>query len=700
MEFRIAVTFTDSLARLTADEQKAVKTTAFDLQLNPSHPGLKFHRIEKVKDNRFWAVWVNTDIRLIVHRSDQSLLLCFAAHHDKAYEWASRRKLEVHPQTGAAQFVEIRETVKEIVVPVYIPAIQSVTPALPENPMFSGVSDPDLLAYGVPAEWLPDVRSVKSEDALLALIDHLPAEAGEALLELAIGVTPPVPQPVETAGNPFDHPDALRRFRIVENQKALRQALDYPWEKWTIFLHPDQMRLVEQTWNGPVRISGSAGTGKTIVALHRAVHLARINPGSRVLLVTFTFALANMLRVKLYRLAGNEPGLIERIDVYALDMLGMRLYHSRFGSVRFADSVSIRESLGVVQIGLGVSADLRFLWTEWDQVVDAWQLKTWEEYRDIDRLGRKKALPESSRKQLWSIFQRVREDLKQDNRITVSEMFHALAVVFSRSETGPFDFVVVDEAQDISIMQLRFLVALGKHRPDSLFFVGDLGQRIFQPLFSWRALGVDIRGRSRTLRINYRTSHQIRVHADRLLGAVFTDVDGHVEDRSGTISVFNGPAPMIRSFPNEEDEKQFVSRWIAERISRGFLPHEIGIFIRSIEGILRPLGAVRGAGLNYRILQDDRVESKSGSVSITTMHLAKGLEFRAVVVMACDDTMIPLQERIETVGEESDLREVINTERQLLYVACTRAREELLITGVDPVSEFLDDISRNRSVSP
>src|SRR3982074_2044565 len=160
MEFRIADTFTDSLARLTGDEQKAVKTTAFDLQLNPANPGFSFHKLDKAKDKNFWSVRVNSDIRLIVHRSEGSLLLCYVDHHDKAYDWAERRKLETHPKTGAAQLVEIRETVKEIVVPVYVQTEMPLVPkpASERVPLFAGMSDGQLLGYGVPAEWLNDVK--------------------------------------------------------------------------------------------------------------------------------------------------------------------------------------------------------------------------------------------------------------------------------------------------------------------------------------------------------------------------------------------------------------------------------------------------------------------------------------------------------------------------------------------------------------
>src|SRR5690348_6096817 len=187
MTFLIAETFTDSLARLTGDEQKAVKTTAFDLQANPATPSLKFHKLDKAKDKRFWSVRASSDIRLIVHRTEGSLLLCYVDHHDKAYDWAERRKLEVHPKTGAAQLVEIRETVVEIPVPVPVPSAPSPTFApAPQPPLFAGVAKDQLLGYGVPAEWLDDVLTV-SEDSLLELADHLPREAAEALLELATG---------------------------------------------------------------------------------------------------------------------------------------------------------------------------------------------------------------------------------------------------------------------------------------------------------------------------------------------------------------------------------------------------------------------------------------------------------------------------------------------------------------------------------
>lgn len=693
MEFRIADTFTDSLAKLTGEEQKAVKTTAFDLQINPASPGMSFHKLDKAKDKNFWSVRVSSDIRLIVHKTDASLLLCYVDHHDKAYDWAERRKIETHPKTGAAQLVKIRETVHEIVVPAYVQAenVLAAKPAPALKPLFVDRTDDELLGYGVPAEWLDDVKNA-TDDTLLALCDHLPTEAAEALLELATGGKPRIPQPVVATASPFDHPDAQRRFRVMTNVEELQRALDFPWEKWTVFLHPEQRQWVERDYTGPARVSGSAGTGKTIVALHRAAYLARTHPEARVLLTTFSDTLASALNTKLKRLLGNEPRLAERIDVHSLDAIGLRLYRAHIGQATIASREVIRELLkqSASAVG-GHKFGLHFLLTEWEQVVDAWQLENWDAYRDVARLGRKTRLPEAQRVVLWSIFERVRAGLQERKLITHAQLFTALAAALSTNKNVVFDFAVVDEAQDISVAHLRFFAALSGDRPNALFFAGDLGQRIFQQPFSWKGIGVDIRGRSRTLRVNYRTSHQIRTQADRLLGPVVTDVDGNTEDRSDTVSVFNGPPPVIHILKNETEEIETVGNWIAETAKAGVLPHEFGVFVRSAAQLDRAQAAVKAAGLSFKIL-DEHVEIFSGHVSISTMHLAKGLEFRAVVVMACDDEIIPLQERIETVGDDADLQEVYDTERHLLYVACTRARDHLLVTSVEPASEFLDDM--------
>ncbi|HTU34291.1 MAG TPA: hypothetical protein VMF66_10855 [Candidatus Acidoferrum sp.] len=271
MQFHIADTFTDALARLPAQEQKAAKTSAFDLQMNPAAPGLQFHRVDTSKDPNFWSLRVNRDLRIIVHRTRESILLAYVDHHDKAYDWAERRRIEAHPKTGAIQIIEVRERVEEIrpELPLEPPGPRPSwphaggTPAVPGNkteldtkPSFSTLTEDQLLSVGVPTDWIDDVLAA-DEDIFLALGDHLPAEAAEALLEYITTGILPVPPPVAFEHAPFGHPDTLRRIRVVENADELKLALEYPWDKWMVYLHPPpppQRETIERSYAGPLRV--------------------------------------------------------------------------------------------------------------------------------------------------------------------------------------------------------------------------------------------------------------------------------------------------------------------------------------------------------------------------------------------------------------------------------------------------------------
>ena len=688
MQFLIATTFNESLAKLTERERTRVKETVFDLQVNPAQPGHQLHRVEAARDPGFWSVRVNLDVRIIVHRSADNFLLCYVDHHDEAYRWAERRKIETHPTTGAAQIVELREMIREVPVVTH----SEVPPQLESKPaLLAGRTDAELLGYGVPSDWLEAIRDA-DEDSLLDLVEHLPGEAMEALLQLATGGIVRLPEVVPAGADPFDHPDARRRFRVVSDVEELEQALGYPWEQWAIFLHPAQRAIVQREFSGPARVSGSAGTGKTVVALHRAVHLARQEEHARVLLTTFSNPLALLLHNRLRVLISSEPRLGERVEVRSLDAVADRLYRANFGQLTVASQESvvaaIHDAMSETEPG---SFTQQFVAQEWERVVDEWQLHDWESYRTVRRSGRGRQLNESQRQQLWPVFEGVRERLQAQGLMTRAQMLGGLTALYEGSDRRPFDYIVVDEAQDLSVPQLRFLAALGTRESNRMFFSGDLGQRIFQKPFSWKALGVDIRGRSQTLRINYRTSHQIRSQADRLLGPEIADMDGNSEERKGTVSVFNGPHPDVRVLNTPAEETATLREWIATIASEGLEPSEIAVFVRSEAEIARAIAGIEAAGLSHSILTE-RMDSKEGAVAVSTMHQAKGLEYRAVAVIACDDNVIPSEARIDAIVEETELDEVYNTERYLLYVACTRARDHLLVTGVRPASEFLRDL--------
>ena len=712
MEFRIADTFTNALGKLTAQEQKVAKTTAFDLQLDPSAPGLQFHRIDKSKDPNFWSIRVNRDLRIIVHKTASSFLLAYVNHHDDAYDWAARRRIEAHPKTGAIQIVEVRERVEEAEprrsphAAAQEPTFEVSQPQVP-HALFETLSQDKLLSVGVPLDWIADVLRA-SEDGFFELASHLPAEAAEALLEYAasgvLNIPAPEPSPprlppdmlgLQLAADAFAHPDSLRRFRVIDNAEELRLALEYPWERWAVFLHPSQRGVVDRDFSGPARVAGSAGTGKTVVALHRTARLVRHNPQDRVLLTTFSRPLANMLERRLKVLIGEDSTVVPRVVVTPFHGVADELYQLAFGRRPHAPSENlVRNALAKAAEEQGiVEFTSRFLFSEWANVVDAWQLDSAEAYANVPRLGRKNRMGSKQRARLWPLFAATRKAINDHGFHTWAQIFAEVTSHYSKSDRKPFDHIVVDEAQDLGVPELRLLAAIAPPEPNALFFAGDLGQRIFQQPFSWAQLGIDVRGRSQALKVNYRTSHQIRQATDRLLPKIVRDVDGIQEERFGTVSVFNGPDPFIQVHADENTEIAAVSKWISDLVADDIKPSEIGIFVRTRDLMDRARAIVTAAGHDVLELSE-RGDDPAGRISVGTMHLAKGLEFKVVAVIACDDEILPLQSRIEAVADEVELDDVYETERQLFYVACTRARDHLMVTATSPASDFLDDLRK------
>jgi superfamily I DNA/RNA helicase len=428
------------------------------------------------------------------------------------------------------------------------------------------------------------------------------------------------------------------------------------------------------------------------VALHRAVHLLKSELDSRVLLTTFSETLANALSGRLKKLLVGSPLLGDRIDVCAFDDVAQKLY----SRLKNRKSIITSEKLfSLIEESRKIYPDLKisnsYLVSEWRDVVDAWEVKTWDQYKDAKRLGRRKRLSEVQRKVIWDVFSDVKKVLDQESLITVDDAFNELAHKLKEFNNPPYTNVVVDEAQDVGVCQLRLLAALGGNRANGLFFAGDLGQQIFQQPFSWRALGIELRGRSKTLKVNYRTSHQIRKSADRLLPDEMSDVDQNSESRLSTISVFDGVTPTLIRAKTHKEEAALVAKGILHQVELGVRPEEIGVFVRSEQEIVRARLTVELAKLECHLLSP-HMNMHYNKVSVGSMHLAKGLEFKAVFVMACDDEVVPNQGRLQNAVDEADLEDIYQTERQLLYVACTRARDALTVSGVEPVSEFLDDI--------
>lgn len=686
MTLLYASTFADALGKLTHQEQKQVKITTVDLALDPKGTGLSLERITKTQDKKLWSARVSRDLRIIMRRDGDDTLLAYVGHHNDAYNWAERRRIIPHERTGAMQIVELveRQETEESLYHNHAFAEEPTTPAVRQP--FWGLQDDELLDVGVPRDWLQPVREWR-ENELDEIFDRLPAEAAEALYDFATGgkLEDHIVQPAKPGSDPFAHPDARRRFRILEDMDELQAALDSPFEKWAVFLHPTQRELVEKTATGPTRVTGSAGTGKTIVALHRAVHLAESNDDASVLLTTFSEPLASALARKCDLLCEAKSSVRKRITVRPLNEAALEIYATQHGDPDIATAENIRKIIAeAFASGLGEPLTADFLQEEWEELVDAWGVVDPDEYGTLPRVGRRTRLGAQQRDVAWQVFQFVRDRLADRGLVTWPMIYNSVAQSIKSGQQMQFDHVVVDEAQDLTVAQVRLLAEAGGSNPEALFLAGDIGQRIFRLPFSWTRLGLDVRGRSRSLKVNYRTSHQIRAMADRLLPPSITDMDGIEEGRRGTVSVFDGPEPNILIADDESQERDAVAVWIKACEAKQIAAAEIGILVRNEKQFDRAQNAMNVADLDA---------GYACEITISTMHGAKGLEFAAVAVMACDEDVLPDPERLVMIGDVAEMETAYETERHLLYVACTRARDHLMVSGVEPGSEFLDDFS-------
>lgn len=686
MTLLYASTFADALGKLTHQEQKQVKITTVDLALDPKGHGKSLERITRTKDKKLWSARVSNELRIIMRRDGSDMLLAYVGHHDDAYSWAERRTIVPHERTGAMQIVELVER-QETEKPLYHDnafAEDPTTQAVRQP--FWGLQDDELLDVGVPRDWLQPVREWP-EHELDEIFDRLPAEAAEALYDFATGgkLEDHIVQPAEPGSDPFAHPDAQRRFRILEDMDELQAALDSPFERWAVFLHPTQRELVEKTVTGPTRVTGSAGTGKTIVALHRAVHLAEANDNASVLLTTFSEPLANALAKKCDLLCEVKSSVRERIEVRPLDDAALEIYTTQHGDPDIATAEQIRAFVAeALAAGLGEPLTGDFLQEEWDELVDAWGVTDQDEYGTLPRVGRRTRLGAQQRDVAWKVFEFIRMKLVDQGLVTWPMIYNAVADQIKSGAQMQFGHIVVDEAQDLTVAQVRFLAEAGGSNAEALFLAGDIGQRIFRLPFSWTRLGLDVRGRSRSLKVNYRTSHQIRSMADRLLPPSITDMDGIEEGRRGTVSVFDGPEPSVLIADDESHECEAVAVWIKACEAKQVAAAEISILVRNEKQFERAQDAINAASLEV---------SYAREIAISTMHGAKGLEFAAIAVMACDEDVLPDPERLAMIGDVAEMETAYETERHLLYVACTRARDHLMVSGVEPGSEFLDDFT-------
>ncbi len=678
MTVGVAPSFFDSANRLESAERTRVFDFLAKFYENPAHPSLSLERVVK-RDPKIWSARITQELRAILHRDGETNLLLYAGHHDDSYQWAERRRVENHAITGALQVVEVAETVREEL------------PWATEAPSKKGGllrahADHYLVSLGVPSDWLPVLRAVETDDQLLEVVAKLPTDLAERLLRIAGGelVTPPTPVSPKVALTA--DPDAPRRFWVVGSAAELVDLLAKPIEAWVRFLHPSQRQLVEGTFKGPVKVTGGAGTGKTVVAMHRARFLSRA--GKRVLLTSFVHTLCRNIDRNLRVLCSDDER--RRITVETVDAVALGLVRATGTKVGFATSDDVRSALRASAVYAGETGDHDFLEAEWDRVIAAQGLTSWSEYRDAQRTGRGRPLSASERKKAWAAFERALEKLEGSAKLPSHVLMRRAtdALVGSR-QTSPYDAVIVDELQDLSPVAVRFVAALAAKTPETLMLLGDGGQRIYPGGFSLKGLGIDVRGRSRVLRLNYRTTRQIQRAAEMILGRTADDLDGGTEDRSGTQSLLAGPTPSLKGFRTDKEHDTFLLSELRRLLKEGLAPREIAVFARTGETVKAVRDCLHKAEIPYEELDRDTDVSTAQGVCLGTMHRAKGLEFKAVLAVRCDEGSLPPATILARTKDAADRDAIVALHRQLLYVAITRARDEATVTWVGKPSPFL-----------
>lgn len=671
--------FFSAMARLTSGEQARVVDFINLFYENPAQPSIQLHTIDATRSRGLWSGRVTQDLRVILYKDGETWVLLYIDHHDPAYRWAERRDIGRHPVTGALQIVETVETIREVEKIITVPR------QVEASPRFAAHPDAYLLSLGVPPNWLPTLRLVSDDEQLWQVLEKLPPEVGDRLLRLSDGefVTPPAPlaasQPLSASS------DTHRHFYVVEDAEGLAAALAAPLDRWIAFLHPSQRAIVEADSKGPMKVTGAAGTGKTVVAMHRARFLSR--RGQRVLVTSFVSTLCENLARNLRKLCSAAE--LARITVSTVHKQALDIVRQVDEQARPATEQEVEALLEQFTSRFASGFEASFVHSEWASVIQLQGIVSWAEYRGAKRTGRGRPLSVTDRKNLWQVFENTFERLTERHHYDWASLCRkAEEIVTQGRVASPYSSVIVDETQDLKSAELRFLRSLCARHLGQFLLAGDAGQRIYAGGFSLGALGIDVRGRSHVLRINYRTTEQIRRLADSLLGTSADDLDGEQETRKGTRSLLRGPQPTLQGFDTGAAEISGAVEWIKVRLANGLKADEVACFARTGKRIDELRTALTGAALKSHLLSDGD-EDESHGVHLGTMHRAKGLEYKAVLVLDCSATALPNPTALRGLDDPLDRELAEARERQLLYVAMTRARDELRLSWSGAPSRFV-----------
>lgn len=693
----IDMDFLQSFSKLPKHTQKKVSDFVNKFKNNPRAPGIHYEQLSSI-DKKLSSVRIDETYRGIVVRQEETgtFLLLWVAHHDDAYQWASRRRCDVNPQTGSIQIYEVQteETCE---------TLKKDKTTTEQTSLFAMASDHDLLKLGVPEVQLAFVKNLMTKEAFYQAVSVLPRDAYENLNWLAEDIplhevlelleTPQkIPQNNNDLAAALQMPTTLKSFVVVDGEDELRKILAAPLENWRVFLHPTQRNIVEKNYSGSAKVLGGAGTGKTVVAMHRAKYLAsQCTDNQRVLITTFTANLAADIKANMRKICSTEG--LRRMDIIHLDAWVSRFMKESEFSAKPAygdDIIALwKQAMEIAETDL--SFDASFYEDEWNRVAIAQEAVTLEKYLKASRVGRGTRLDRRKRMQIWKVFEAYQNLMKETQIRDINTAMYECTQLLKASKTSPkYAHVIVDEGQDFSDNAYQLIRALaGEPHPNDILIVGDTHQRIYKNHPTLSQCNINVRGRSSTLRINYRTTEEIRKHAFAFLnGSTFDDLDESEDCGDKCRSLTHGEKPAFHDFNHIDDECKFILEEIKKLQTQDIHLTDICIVARTNQRLQEYIRRLTQAGINtYEIkhhIADDRLND---GLRMATMHRVKGLEFKYVFIVSANHGVIPLTSAINHTDDISQ-RESITSEKCLLYVAMTRAQKGVYVTSYGKKSEF------------
>lgn len=689
----ISADFLTAFAALPRQIQGKVTEFINKFRNNPQSPGINYEKINGGMDKKIWSVRIDDTYRGIIVRQPETgvYLLLWVDHHDEAYDWARNKKCEINPKTGAIQVFDI------VTTPVVEPAAQDFV-------LFAELTDEALIELGVPEEQIPLVRTIGDAQEFYVKKSNFSSDTFEALSWVVEGI--PVDEVIElfreekegsetteNLANALESPLSLKSFVVVEGEEELRRIMAEPLEKWRVFLHPTQRKIVNKSYSGSARVLGGAGTGKTVVAMHRAKHLAaELKDKERILFTTYTANLASDIKDNLRKICTLDE--IRRIDVINLDAWVSQFLreHGYPAEIVYEEKADNLWEEAVMGTDFSGEFPVSFYEEEYNRVVVAQEAFSLEKYVKASRTGRGTRLDRKKRMQIWKVFEAYQNLMKENQvRDINTAMYECRLLIEKISSKTRYKHVIVDEGQDLSANAFRLLRSIaGEEHENDIFIVGDAHQRIYKNKAALSKCGINIRGRSSVLRINYRTTEEIRKAAFALLNGIsFDDLDASFDTGDRCQSLTHGTVPEIIATVNANEEFDAILAKVKGLIDGGVSAKNICVVARTHKLLDDYIAHFTSSGIRCYEIKGNKADDRGlDGIRVATMHRVKGLEFQYVFVVAANNRIIPLASAIDHTDAVSE-QETMTAEKCLLYVALTRAQKGAYISGYGKMSEFL-----------